>query len=223
MNRREVVRLLGSVVAVPMLAGYRPEELLVLGQRLNAMVKREGAPGLFDPHQRATVSAIAECIIPETDTPGARAAGVPEFIALIVAEHYRDEERARFLAGLADVDRRSRATVHRDFAVASQAEQERILLALERESEPALVQKPPEKKPIEPSEKPEDKPAEKPREAQQEKPVEQPVPFWQQIKFLTIYGYYTSEIGVNRELHTVVIPGRYDPCAAAGVHAPGGR
>jgi hypothetical protein len=27
---------------------------------------------------------------------------------------------------------------------------------------------------------------------------------------------------VIRELHTVVIPGRYDPCAATGVGTPGG-
>ncbi len=223
MNRREVVRVLGSAVCIPVLARHRPEDLFLLGQRLNALVQREALPSLFDPHQRATVSAIAECIIPETDTPGAQAAGVPQFIELIVAEHYHTDERTRFLAGLVDLDHRSRAEVGQDFAAAKPAEQQRILLVLEQEFGLVPKQKPPEKKPLEPSQKPEEKPAEKPREAQQEKPVEQPAPFWQQIKFLTIYGYYTSEIGVNRELHMVTIPGRYDPCVATGVHSPTGR
>jgi glucoside 3-dehydrogenase (cytochrome c) hitch-hiker subunit len=223
MDRREVVRLLTGVLVVPTLSGYSAEELLALGRRLNARITEGGrGPNLFDPHQRSTVSAIAERIIPATDTAGARAARVPEFIELIVAEHYTEDERIRFLAGLTDVDARCRAAVGRDFIETSPVEQDRILGVLEAKAEPALAQKPPEKKPIEPSQKPEEKPAEKPREARQETPVEQPDSFWRQIKFLTIYGYYTSEIGVIRELHTVVIPGRYDPCAATGVGTPGG-
>jgi hypothetical protein len=223
MDRREVVRLLSGALAVPLLSGYSAEELLALGRRLNGRIT-EGVrrPNVFDPHQRATVSAIAERIIPATDTPGARVARVPEFIELIVAEHFTDDERTRFVAGLTDVDARCRAAVRCAFIETSPVEQDRILRVLDAKAEPTLVQKPPEKKPIEPSQKPEEKPAEKPREARQEKPVEQPATFWQQIKFLTVYGYYTSEIGVVRELHTVVIPGRYDPCVATGVRAPGG-
>jgi glucoside 3-dehydrogenase (cytochrome c) hitch-hiker subunit len=222
MDRRDVVRLLAGVVAVPVLSRYSADELLALGRRLNARASGlEHSLGFFDPHQRATVAAIAERIIPETDTPGAGAAGVPAFIELIVAEHYHDDERSRFLAGLEDVDARSRTAVKRDFIGASPADQDRILALLETEAEPALAEKAPEKKPAEPSQKPNEKPAEKPREALPEGPVEKPEPFWRQIKFLTIYGYYTSEIGVVQELHTVVIPGRYDPCIATGVRAPG--
>jgi len=224
MHRREVVRLLAGVVAVPALSRYSSEELLALGRRLNSRVAAQPAlPDLFDPHQRATVAAIAECILPETDTPGARAAGVPGFIELIVAEHYNDDERARFLAGLTEVDARSRAASGRDFVETRPAGQNGILSALEDEAEPAQAEKQPEKKPEEPSHKPTGKPSEKPREALPAKPIEKQVPFWGQIKFLTIYGYYTSEIGLTRELHSVVIPGRYDPCVAAGIRAPGGR
>jgi hypothetical protein len=192
MDRREVVRLLSGALVVPMLSAYSTEELLALGRRLNARItERVPGPNLFDPHQRATVTAIAERIIPETDTPGAGAAGVPGFIELIVAEHYNEDERARFLAGLTEVDARSRAASGRAFIETRPAEQNRILSALQDEAEPALAEK--------------------------------QAPFWGQIKFLTIYGYYTSEIGVTRELHSVMIPGRYDPCVAAGVRAPGGN
>ena len=55
---------------------------------------------VFSPAQRAIVDAAAERIIPETDTPGARAAGVPAFIELMVGEWYSEEERASFLAGV---------------------------------------------------------------------------------------------------------------------------
>jgi gluconate 2-dehydrogenase gamma chain len=222
MDRREVVRLLAGVVAVPVLSRYSAEELFALGERLNAKARRGPALGLFDPHQRATVAAMAERIIPETDTPGARAAAVHEFIELIVTEHYKDRERAGFIDGLTNVDARSRSRFGRDFVEVAPAQQDEILTALEDEAGPVPAQKRPEMKPIEPSQQPEGKPAEKPREARAEKPIEKPAPFWHQIKFLTVYGYYTSKIGVTRELRSVVIPGRYDPCTATGIKAQRG-
>jgi gluconate 2-dehydrogenase gamma chain len=222
MDRREVVRLLAGVAALPLLSRYSTGELFALGHRLNARVIEGWAAGLFDPHQRATVAAIAERIIPETDTPGAAAARVHEFIELIVTEHYGDHERAGFIDGLKDVDRRSRARVGRAFVEAEPAQQHEILGALEDEVGPVPIPRRPERKPIEPIQKPEEKPAEQPREALPEKPVEASAPFWHQIKFLTIYGYYTSRIGVTRELGSVMIPGRYDPCTATGIKAPRG-
>jgi hypothetical protein len=224
MDRREVVRLLTGVLAVPVLSHYSAEELWALGRRLNARATAgERAANRFDPRQRATVTAIAERIIPETDTPGARAAGVPDFIELIVAEHYKDDERGGFLRGLSDVDARSRTRFRRDFAGVAPGQQDEILTALEAEAGPVPTRWPPEKKPVEPSQQPEEKPAEKPREALPERTMEKPGPFWHQIKFLTVYGYYTSKIGVTQELRSVVIPGRYDPCMATGIRPPGGK
>ncbi len=36
--------------------------------------------------------------------------------------------------------------------------------------------------------------------------------FWRDLKYLTIYGYYTSEIGIEQELKTERYPGYYDGC-----------
>jgi hypothetical protein len=222
MDRREAVRLLTGVLAVPVLSRFSAEELFALGERLNAKTKRGPPLGLFDPHQRATVAAIAERIIPETDTPGARSAGVHDFIELIVAELYKDDARDGFFEGLTDADTRSRTRFGRRFVEIAPVQQDEVLTGLENEAGP-VARRPPEKKPVEPSQQPEEKPAEKPREARPDQVVEQPAPFWHQIKFLTVYGYYTSKVGVTRELRSVVIPGRYDPCTATGIPAPRGR
>lgn len=37
-------------------------------------------------------------------------------------------------------------------------------------------------------------------------------PFIAQIRALTIYGYYTSEIGASQELSLNLVPGQYEPC-----------
>jgi hypothetical protein len=36
--------------------------------------------------------------------------------------------------------------------------------------------------------------------------------FWRDLKYLTIYGYYTSEIGIREELRTPIIPGHFEGC-----------
>jgi len=37
--------------------------------------------------------------------------------------------------------------------------------------------------------------------------------FWRDLKYLTIYGYYTSRIGIQEELEVNFYPGRFDGCA----------
>jgi hypothetical protein len=36
--------------------------------------------------------------------------------------------------------------------------------------------------------------------------------FWRDLKYLTIYGYYTSRIGIQEELEVNFYPGRFDGC-----------
>src|SRR2546428_12989872 len=67
------------------------------------------APRTLSPSQLELVAVMAEPIIPRTDTPGARAAGVHRFVDTLLSDHYPTAERDRFLAGLADVDARAQS------------------------------------------------------------------------------------------------------------------
>ena len=100
MQRRQALGVLGRMAVVPALSHLPLERLYALGRETHRRLSEPPALRILDPHQHETVAAVAELIIPETDTPGARAAGVGEFIDLIVAEWYTEEQRARFLAGL---------------------------------------------------------------------------------------------------------------------------
>src|SRR2546422_11588875 len=130
MNRREMVRLLSGALAAPLTAGLPAGRLAALGRSVHARA-RGRALQVLDPHQAETVATIAEMIIPETDTPGARAAHVPEFIDLMLAEWFADDDRARFLAGLADVDERSRDLFGADFLTTSEPQRAAILSGLD--------------------------------------------------------------------------------------------
>lgn len=54
--------------------------------------------------QLALVAAIADTILPRTDSPSATDVGVPAFINVIVSENYTDADRQTFVAGLDAID-----------------------------------------------------------------------------------------------------------------------
>ena len=87
----------------------------------------------LDAQQSELVATIADLIIPTTDTPGARAAGVHQFIDLTLAEWLDAADRDRFLAGLADVDARAQSAYGAPFIQCSAPQQTALLRALDND------------------------------------------------------------------------------------------
>lgn len=113
MQRREVVRYLAAAFALPFLP-QSAEAAIDLGERLHRRLADEDVEfRTLDAAQRATVTDIAEMIIPATNTPGATAVRVPEFIDLILTEWMSDGERTAFLAGLSEIEAKGFATMSR--------------------------------------------------------------------------------------------------------------
>lgn len=71
-------------------------------------------PKFFSPGEMELVATIGELILPQTDTPGARAAGAHEHIDLVLSEASEDE-RHDFRDGLVWLERRSREIYGRGF------------------------------------------------------------------------------------------------------------
>src|SRR5437660_10472607 len=103
MDRREALRVLGAATAVPLVS----RELLALGRDAHARWRARPEFRVLDADQQALVTTLTDLIIPETDTPGAKAARVDQFIDVMLADWYDPADRQRFLDGLADVDARS--------------------------------------------------------------------------------------------------------------------
>src|ERR1700733_14956249 len=100
MERRDVLKLLASATVLPTLSS----DALFWLQGVHTQIAKASALKTLTPDQDAIVTTISELIIPQTDTPGAKAAKVNEFIDLILSDWYDEPATARFLAGLADVD-----------------------------------------------------------------------------------------------------------------------
>lgn len=105
MPRRLALKALGAYAVTPLVAAVDPANLWPIGH-LHPLVPQAAGPWrlrALTPAEMAAVEALAERIIPATDTPGARAAKVHQYIDWVLSEADGDE-RAAFRAGLAWVD-----------------------------------------------------------------------------------------------------------------------
>jgi Gluconate 2-dehydrogenase subunit 3 len=82
--------------------------------------------------QLALVAAVADVIIPRTDTPGATDVGVPAWINVIVAEFYTDADRALFLGGLDAIDAQAKSVGGVAFMELPAGARESVMLSLDR-------------------------------------------------------------------------------------------
>jgi hypothetical protein len=64
----------------------------------------------------AQLRALADTILPKTDTPGALEVGAPEFFDLLLAEWYPEAERSEIVSGMNTLDERCRQSFGRPFA-----------------------------------------------------------------------------------------------------------
>ncbi len=198
MDRREVLKFLALGAAVPAL----PSEILAAFRAVHHSLVSTPQLKTLTAHMDATVSAMAELIIPQTDTPGARAVRVNEFIDVILSEWYSDEDRARFLAGLANVDARTQQLFGNGFVEATPQQQATILELLGDEMSQAFSAL-----------------AVAPRGYRGSDP-EPENNFYFMFRQLVLTGYFTSEAGFTQQLHEEIIPGHYDGCTPAAASAP---
>jgi hypothetical protein len=183
MNRREALLALGG-------AAVFADPLFAAGRSLHARLGSGGALKVLDPHQNDTVVTIAEMIVPATDTPGATAAKVNEFVDLALGEWFDADERTRFLSGLAEVDARCNKRFGKDFTGGTSEQQTEMLQLLDAEVAGL-------------------RDADKQGTHREASPSQS---FFWNMKRVTLLAYFTSEVGQTEELHNPIIPGRYDGC-----------
>jgi hypothetical protein len=192
MQRREVLKLLAAGAAIPVL----PSGLLALAREAQAQVGPAYKLRTLSPPQNATVTTMIDLTIPATDTPGAKAARVNEFIDVILTEWASDTERQDFLKGLANVDERSIELFGKAFTDASVDQQTTLLRAMDDAAMASHVRR-------------------RVRHGNtipEERDMQLRGNFWDVFKGITLQGYYTSEIGFTQEQNLQIIPGAYHGC-----------
>jgi hypothetical protein len=98
-DRREAIRLVTGVLGGVALVGGNRLVAHAAGPERRAAAMRQGV-GRFTPQDIALLDEVAETILPETKTPGAKAAQVGAFMALMVTDTYDERDQAVFRDGM---------------------------------------------------------------------------------------------------------------------------
>ena len=162
------------------------------------------APQTLSAEQYRLTGALADVIIPPTDTPGAREAGVPAFVDQLMTNWYPPEGRKRFTDGLGRVDRGAREVFEAPFVELDPEQQALIVQVLDREAFPNAYGEEPEPEELGDLVAAMESGTYNAQRRRQDQPENDPPdaapPFMQMLKELVVVGYYTSEIGATEEL-----------------------
>ena len=182
MHRRELLQVVGAVALTPLLAPLSAEERADIARAIHA--KLGNAPlKVLTPAQAALVTAVAERIIPRTDTPGATDANVTGFVDMLLADWYKEQDRDRFLRGLAAMDAEA-------IALEKQGTGEMVFVRCRPETQIALLT----------------------RWDAAESGPETATAQYKRLKGLTVYGYFTSEIVVKEVTKPIIFHPAFEGC-----------
>ena len=118
-TRREAIRraaLLAGVVV-------SPAWLTVVGR-----AQAPAAKSYLTPEQGAIAAAVADRILPRTDTPGAADVGVPAFIDRLYGEYMSADEQKLLLSGLDEIESAAKAAHATSFPALTTEQKDGVLL-----------------------------------------------------------------------------------------------
>ena len=180
-DRREAIRRVSALLGGVAFVG---------GSALLTACERErpaattGPVGTFAPTEVAFLDEVADTILPETRTPGAKAANTGAFMALMVTDCYKDADQKIFRDGMKQLDDASRKASGKSFMEASPQERLTLLESVDREQKKYM----------------------------DDRKDGAPSHYFRMMKELAMLGYFTSEIGYTKAQRYAESPGRFDPC-----------
>lgn len=129
MNRRQAIKgvalLIGGTAAVS-----------TFGVMTQSCSGGHGDAAVFDDTALELMDAVCDTLIPETDVPGAKAAGVGQFVVMMLEECHSAEERVDVTKGLAELNAAARKRYDDSFSKLALADREGLLKALEQDEAP---------------------------------------------------------------------------------------
>jgi hypothetical protein len=196
MNRRELLKMIAAATGSAMIGG----EFLLSGCKANP----DTVPDAFTKENVAMLDEIAETIIPQTNTAGAKAAGVGQFMTVMVNDCYTKDEQEIFHKGLNILDDQCNKMHNVDFMKATPEQRKQLLIAVDKETKD-YVKKQKDDENVQ---------GQKEKQGQERntndfKKQALPPHYFQQLKQLAIFGYFTSEKGRTEALRYTPVPGKY--------------
>jgi hypothetical protein len=228
-DRREAIRRVALFLGGTTLVGG--SALLTACERERPATPASGPIGEFTSSDIAYLDEIAETILPETKTPGAKAAKTGAFMALMVTDTYKPEDQKVFRDGMRKLEEESRKANNTSFMSATPQQRLTLLERLDREAKAHMDARNAARDAASKAKaKPDTSKAEAakaeqflPDQRKEAAPgadvgaataitADTPTHYFRMMKELAMLGYFTSEIGYTQAQRYVESPGRFDPC-----------
>jgi hypothetical protein len=201
-DRRDVLKSLSLITGYALTAGAASAFLAGCKsdtKEVAAGTTSTGTKSVLSSDQIKLVAEVAERIIPKTDTPGAKDAGVEQYIANAITGFYKPDDQKYLLEGLTQFDKIANNKYKKNFVELTNENKDDILrmMANDWKKEDEI-----KKHKIEALRKEFGAATEIPNELKRNH-------IFKEIRDLTVTGYCTSEIGATKLLVYDPIPGPY--------------
>jgi hypothetical protein len=199
MDRRELLKMIAVVTGGAVIGG----EFLFSGCT-NPDAPAAGAGLTFTEEDIAFLDEVAETILPKTASAGAKEAGVGRYMSVMVNDCYAKDDQEVFHKGIGELDKACDKMHGHGFMKATPEQRTALLVALDKERKDYQKKR-------EDFEKTENE-KQKAEEAKGNKKYEKEKManhYFQQMKQLTIGGYFSSEKGRTTALRYTPVPGKF--------------
>jgi len=139
---------------------------------------------LFSKEDQPYLDEIAETILPETKTPGAKAAGVGQFMIVMITDCYDEKEQMIFREGMKKINEESETKFGKSYLNIMPEQRHDLLLQIDSEQ----------------------------KQYSKNKKEDEPVHYFRMMKELTLLGYFTSKPGCTQAKRYMPVPGKYIGC-----------
>lgn len=197
MERRELLKMIALVTGGAVIGG----EFLFSG----CTNPDKGVSMEFTEDSIAFLDEVAETILPQTTTAGAKAAGVGRHMTVMVNDCYTKEDQEIFHKGIAQLDEACEKMHGHKFMKATPEERTKLLVSLDAERKEYQKKKTDFDRVQNERER-----EEKGRGNKEFKKETMGNHYFQQMKQLTISGYFTSEKGRKESLRYTPVPGKFE-------------
>ena len=181
-DRRDAIKRVTALLGGAALIGGT--SLIAACSKDRSDAAKGASVGQFTATDIAWLDEVAETILPATSTPGAKAAAVGPFMALMVTDTYDEKDQKIFRAGMTQLEDACKKANNTGFMTATPAQRLTLLEGVDKEA----------------------------KDYQDAKKGEDPNHYFRMVKELTMLGYFTSEIGCTQAQRYRESPGRFDPC-----------
>ena len=177
--------------------------------------EHRGTDEQLSPDDIAFLDEVAETILPETSTPGAKAAKTGAFMAMMVRDTYSPADQKIFRSGFDKIDDATKKAHNVTFMKATPQQRLAVLTALDREQSSyskALADESRKRSLAWLNDERKEGAAGTDQGAATKASDTPTKHYFRMMKELALLGYFTSEPGMTKALRYVEAPGRYDPC-----------